>query len=269
MAAELLTPLNFLVLAGIGAVAGLLGGLLGVGGSIIMIPALTIAFGPDQQLYQAAAMIANVGIAVPAALRHRRAKAMVPEALRWMGPAALVTVITGVYISNHVPGVVLSRILAGFMLYVVGTNLLKLRPGARLESLDTAKLTSLRGLSVGAAMGTTAGLLGIGGGAVATPLQQTLLKLPLRNAIANSSAIIGISAAIGAIYKNASLASLPHHDYAWYQGLTLALCLIPTALLASRLGAGLTHRLPLVPIRVIFILLLSVAAWKMADLPLG
>ncbi len=38
---------------------GLFGGLLGLGGSTIMIPALVMVFGENQHLYQAAAMICN------------------------------------------------------------------------------------------------------------------------------------------------------------------------------------------------------------------
>ena len=56
-----------------GLIAGVLGGMLGVGGSVIMIPGLTLVLGYDQHLYQASAMVANVAGAVPAALRHHRA----------------------------------------------------------------------------------------------------------------------------------------------------------------------------------------------------
>ena len=77
----------------LGLVAGTFGGMLGVGGSVIMIPGLTLALGPDQHLYQAAAMVANVAVAWPAAARHRRAGAMVGPVMRWMLPAAVVAVL--------------------------------------------------------------------------------------------------------------------------------------------------------------------------------
>ena len=69
-------------IAAIGLMAGTLGGLLGVGGSVIMIPALTAIFGPEQHLYQAAAMAVNVGVAVPAAWRHHGAGAARRDVLR-------------------------------------------------------------------------------------------------------------------------------------------------------------------------------------------
>ncbi len=268
MPIELYSLTNIAILAGIGFVAGVLGGLLGIGGSIIIIPLLTIAYGnPYQHLYQAAAMIGNVAIAIPAALRHRKAQAMVPKVLKWMLPAAIVTVLIGSFFSNFVPGVVLGRILAAFMIYVAAANVMKLMPKAKEESLHDARVTRTRSLTVGGALGSFAGLLGIGGGAIATPLQQTLLKLPLKNCIANSTAIICLSSAVGAAYKNATLASVAGHGYHWYDGLLLAACFIPTAIIGGRLGAALTHRLPIRQIRVAFILLMVAAAWKMAAIP--
>jgi len=279
---------ELLAIAGLGLAAGTLGGMLGVGGSVLMIPGLVFILGRptgvEQHLYQAAAMIANVAVSVPAALRHRRAGAMTPAALRWMLPAALGCVVLGVWLSNlpvfagQDGGTWLGRLLAVFLVYVIVVNVQKLRQPSASPSTgpsnteDLSGATPQRGLTVGAVMGTLAGLLGIGGGAVAVPLQQTLMRLPLRRCIANSSAVICVSAAVGAIYKNATLARWPVPDGAepitWGQGITLALLLAPTAWAGGRLGASLTHRLPLRAIRGAFVALMVVAAWKMADLPI-
>lgn len=302
---------ELLAIAGLGLVAGTLGGMLGVGGSVLMIPGLVFILGRptgvEQHLYQAAAMIANVAVSVPAALRHKKAGAMTPAALRWMLPAALVCVVLGVWLSNlsvfagRDGGTWLGRLLAVFLLYVIVVNMQKLRRPApaptygesntsatgepsgggsgktEIEEEDSggSGATPGRGLTVGAIMGTIAGLLGIGGGAVAVPLQQTLMRLPLRRCIANSSAVICVSAAIGAVYKNATLSQWPVAEsvsggepVTWVQGLTIGLLLAPTAWAGGRLGASLTHRLPLRTIRVAFVALMVVAAWKMAALPL-
>ncbi len=273
--------LTFLVLLGV--VAGVLGGMLGVGGSIVIIPGLAILFSfdrtpdPNQHLFQAAAMIVNVAVSIPATLRHRKADALVPDALVWMLPASLVCVITGVWVSN-LPlfegadgGRWLGRILAVFLIYVIVINTQKLRDASPIESVDGRRVTPARSSAVGAVLGSLAGLLGIGGGAIAVPLQLTLLKLPLRNCIANSSAIICISATVGAIYKNATLSQhlSGSSQVDWRMSLVIAAMLAPTAWAGARLGASLTHRLPLRQIRIAFIALMAVAAWKMAALPLG
>ena len=49
-----------LLLLGIGFAMGFGGGLVGIGGSMIMIPLMVICFGENQHLYQAVAMICNV-----------------------------------------------------------------------------------------------------------------------------------------------------------------------------------------------------------------
>ncbi|MEX0885452.1 MAG: sulfite exporter TauE/SafE family protein [Phycisphaeraceae bacterium] len=286
----------------IGLLSGVLGGMLGVGGSVVMIPAATLAFGYNQHLYQAAAMIMNVVVSLPAVLRHRKAGALTHAALKWMLPAALVTVILGVWLSNRPffagigGGLWLGRILALFLVYVIALNVLRLVGSADLEPEPDARVTGPRSVGIGTIMGTIAGLLGIGGGAVAVPLQQVLMRLPLRACIANSAAIICISAGLGAIYKNATLArhaplptdapdlarwqsalvdlvpgladaSFAATPIAWQWSLLLAALLAPTAWLGGRLGASLTHRLPIRQVRIAFIILMIVAAWRMAAIP--
>ncbi|QDU70271.1 sulfite exporter TauE/SafE family protein [Mucisphaera calidilacus] len=261
---------GLLILAVLGLVAGMAGGLLGVGGSLILIPALTFVYGPEQHLYQAAAMIANVAVSVPSALRHRKAGAITPSILRIMLPAAVVAVVVGVILSNlpvfagRDGGVWLGRLLAVFQVYVIGLNLHRLmhdgRPGG--ETMP-ARIGTGRVAGTGTAMGLVAGLLGIGGGAVAVPMQQAVIGVPLRNAIANSAAVICFSAAIGSVVKNATLAQ---HGVPWWSGLFLALLLAPTAAIGGRIGAGLTHKLPVRQVRIALIVVLAVGAWRMAQL---
>ena len=271
-----------LVAAPLGLIAGVIGGMLGVGGSVIMIPGLVLFFGMggpggragfNQHAYQAAAMIANVAVALPAALRHRRAGAVSGRVLRVLIPAAVAAVLVGVWLSNTAVfrgaegGQWLGFILALFLLHQVGSNLWKVwarsdRP--ELHPLQGAKVTPGRSATVGGIMGLIAGLLGVGGGVVAVPLQQVLMGLPLRGAIGNSAAAMVISATFGAIYKNASLAQ---HGVPLKTSLLLAAALAPTAFLGGRLGASLTHALPLRQVRIAFVLVMSVAAWRLLGLP--
>jgi len=80
----------------VGLLAGALGGLLGIGGSIIMIPGMKwIIPSGGQHLYQAAAMIVNIFVSVPSALRHYKMRAAVPPILRRLIPAAVIGVVGG------------------------------------------------------------------------------------------------------------------------------------------------------------------------------
>ncbi len=276
------TAFNIIMLLITGLGAGLLGGMLGVGGSVIMIPALVVLFGQGtqlpgfhQHLYQAAAMIVNVFVVVPATVRHYQAGAVMLAALKKLIPIAVVAVLIGVAVSNlplfsvpedAEPGtratgpLWLGRGLALFQVYVIALNVKRLfRPRKDLLDLET-HLTWPRSLGVGGPMGFVAGLFGIGGGALAVPLQQVVMGLPLRNCIANSSTIIIVSATIGAVMKNATLAQ---HQAAWQNSLILAAILAPTAMAGGYFGGRLTHVLPTKLVRIAFIILMALAAYKL------
>ena len=274
-------PITLLAIALLGLIAGILGGLLGVGGSVIMLPGLVLLLGretgEEQHLYQAAAMIVNVAVAYPAARRHAQAGVIRRDVLKWMLPLAVVFVLIGVALSNlpvfRKDGALwLGRALALFLIYVVYTNARKLWAGYR-ASQKTAessvppaasrqnqeRVTAFRAGSLGGLMGLIAGMLGIGGGALVVPMQQVWMRLPLKSCIGNSSAVMLVSAGLGAIYKNLSL---PEGQLV-SESLLIAACLMPTAFLGSRFGAGLTHRISVTWVRAVFVVLMSVAAFEL------
>src|SRR5262245_45589690 len=135
---------QFLWLAAIGLVAGWVGGLMGVGGSLVMIPGLTLLLGSERQhLYQAAAMIVNVAVVGPAALKHLRAGVTLPAILTWTMPAATLAAVIGVAASNL--GVFEGRgqgylqyLFGAFLVYAAAYNLARLRRRDTLPDIDNA-----------------------------------------------------------------------------------------------------------------------------------
>ena len=255
-----------LILLAIGLVAGVVGGLLGIGGSVVMIPALTLVFGTKQHLYQGAAMMANFFVALPAALQHRRAGAVLPRLVAIMIPFSVAGVVSGVWLSagpwfQGEREVHLARVFGVFLLYVVGYNVYRLLSNRRFADMDDDAARGLPGwkiaLGVGLPTGLLGGLLGIGGGVLAVPLQQVLLRVPLRRAIANSAATIIPLSLIGATYKNYCNALA---GVAFVDALRLAVLLIPTAMLGGYLGGRLTHVAPRRGLRIAFTLLMCYAA---------
>ncbi|NLY02126.1 MAG: sulfite exporter TauE/SafE family protein [Rhodopirellula sp.] len=258
--------------AAIGLIAGLLGGMLGVGGSIVIIPGLILYLdqtggysGSDQHLIQAAAMICNVFVAAPSVLAHLRAEAVMGSVVRILIPTALVGIFSGVAVSNSSSfarenGVYLAMILAAFLLYVAIYNGVRLFGHTDLEKTFDAdkRIPIWRITAVGIPMGFLAGLLGIGGGALAVPIQQLVLRLPLRRAIANSAVTIVAVSCVGAIHKNLTL---PSHGISILASAQLAAMLIPTAMIGSYLGGRLTHRLSRRALRVVFIVFLTTMAY--------
>jgi uncharacterized protein len=270
------SELQILELVFIGVLTGIVGGMLGVGGSLVMIPAMIEILGPNQHLYQASAMIVNFFVAVPAVVQHRRARAIEPITVQRLLPLTMVAVVTGVLLSElplfSGEGEAYLRILFG--VFLLGFSLLDLRRALlrwqanRLLSAEPSlpqpnpvrpRITLGMCALVALPTGLVSGLLGLGGGVLAVPLQRRFLRIPMRSAIANSATIIIATSVIGGTIKNYAYAV--NHDYS-FRSFGLALVLIPTAVAGSFLGSRLTHELPLRWVKVAFFLLLSFAALR-------
>lgn len=266
--------------AGVGFVAGLLGGLFGVGGSVLIIPGLIFYLshtpqgyhGSQQHLIQAAAMVCNVFVAAPALVAHVRARALVPVVLRGLVPGAFLGMIAGVFASNspffaRERGAYLAMVLAAFLAAEGLSHLRTLWTGVHTGSIPEPTAHRYgwgRTLAVGGVVGLVGGLLGIGGGTLSIPLQCRLLGVPLRSAIANSAATIIVVSTLGATYKTLTL---PHHGFSAMEALRLAGLIVPTAVVGSYLGGQLTHRLPrraLEALLVIFFLSMAALTYSRA-----
>ena len=264
--------MEYVILSVIGLVMGLFGGLLGIGGSAVMIPAMVIAFGENQHLYQASAMICNFFVAAASIIAHRKAQAMVPEVLKWLIPAAAASIIAGVALSNASvfageKSYLLARLFGAFLIYVIASNAFKMYRQMGTKQTKTAdqlqrslKLSPRISLMTGLMTGTGAGLLGIGAGTIATPLQQLFMKMPLKRAMSNSAATIMGVALIGASYKTITL---PRHGIAMIEPLKIAAIVIPTAIIGGFVGGHLMHLLPKQLVRAVFIIVLVAAAFRL------
>ncbi len=264
-------PLDLVAAALIGLAAGLIGGLAGIGGSVIMLPGMAWAFGyPDgdysrHHLYMAAAMVVNVVVSIPAALRHHREKAIQFNVLKKLLAPMLIGVVSGVFVSNMVDGRWLKIMLAGFIVVYCITNLVRVarRHNESHEEALVPRSSTAVIVAIGTFVGFTAGLLGLGGGVLLVPLLQMGARLRLRHAIATSSALLGVSAIIGALLK---VGTLYLHHLTMTDALLLSAAMAPTAAIGARLGAPLTHKLPIMWVRIVITALLLVAAARMADL---
>lgn len=248
----------------VGAAAGLVGGLAGIGGSMVMLPALAIVFGfadsqrSEQHTYQGAAMIVNVLVAVPATWRHAEAGVFRRDLIKLLLPGMVVAMIAGVLLSNQLHGLTLQRLLAAFIAWDCLVNIYRL-----VRRVDESKLGPERKHPVllagtGAAAGFAGGVAGLGGGVVVVPLLQVIARVPLKQAIATSAALMCVSSAIGATLK---LATIPRLGRTVHEVLLLAGLMAPGAILGAMLGATLTHKLPINALRVfVSVILLATAA---------
>ncbi len=261
----------YIFLAVVGLAAGFAGGLLGIGGSVILIPAMNELFGYHQHVHQGAAMIVNFFVVAPAAVQHARANAIAWPVVKGMAPAAVIAVIVGVFVSElpFFAGsgqAYLVLLFAGFIAYVAAVDLYRMTSRSVVESTSGFGPQNVSpwkaGLLVGVPTGITAGLLGVGGGIIMVPLQRRVLHVPLRIAIANSATTIIVLSLVGAATKNYALITEGLMT-PWWTTFRLAGVLIPTAMIGATIGSKLVHVLPVKHIRFAFIGLMLVFAVRL------
>lgn len=257
----------------IGGCAGLIGGLAGIGGSMVMLPGLGLALGYEspqqhrQHLFMASAMMVNVMVALPATRLHQKAGVVRRDIVKVVMPSMAVAIIAGAWLSNRFDGHILTFILAGFIAVYCAVNLWKILVHGWLKRperpLGQERLSPARLAGTGVMAGLVGGLLGLGGGVVMVPMLQLLAAVPLRMAIGTSAAVMCLTGAIGAGVK---LAGLSAHGQSIADAIQLAVVMGPGAMGGAMLGARLTHWLPLPAVRALVSVLLLGAAVKMTGL---
>ena len=260
--------MEIVILLSVGFVAGALGGLLGIGGSVIMIPATAFLLGWPFHLAQAVAMTVNPAVAVSATLKHQKNNNVSWNTTKVVLPVALVCICIAAWYSNQVPSHYLEMLFGVFLIWVFIDQCKAVFGKSEVESHPEGSPSTLRSSVTGGATGTMAGLLGIGGGLLQVPLLNRLCGLPMKIAIGTSSSIMFITAMFGATVKDLSLPSCVDAN-GDSLGLTAidavlkALWLIPGALAGGFVGAWLTSKLPVKCIRIVFGILVALASVKM------
>jgi uncharacterized protein len=156
-------------LALIGAAAGLLSGLLGIGGGIIIVPGLIWAAGLDRHTASGTSLVAILPIATVAAITYAVAPggAFDPEASAIFVVGSLAGAVLGARVNARVSERALRTAMAVLTL-VFGLRLVvPLGFGAGKEDLPLDALHVVLLVYLGLQGGFLAGLLGVGGGAIA------------------------------------------------------------------------------------------------------
>jgi uncharacterized protein len=256
---------DFIIALFIGVVAGTVGGLAGIGGSIIMLPALALIFGyktpeqNEQHLYIGAAMCVNVVVSFFSWGRHRKAGAVRRDIAVPLAIAMSTFVLAGVLWGSSLKGVWPGRALIVFILGYAIYNVVATIRHKTEQPLDAPRPSLWVLVPIGAVTGVASGFLGIGGGIVLVPLLQAA-KVPLRQAIAASAAVMWISAAIGATFK---LSLLHNYGLSPLDALAFAGPMALGAVFGARAGATMTHRLKLPWLRTSIAVILAAAAIRM------
>jgi uncharacterized protein len=220
----------------VGLAAGFLSGLFGVGGGVLMVPALVLVLAMSQRLAHGTSLAAIVPIAAAGVVGY----ALEGE-VDWAASAFLIVGSAGVgaRVGTHLLHVLPQRALALTFAVVL------LATAARLV-VDTSDAAGRPDLTVGTALalvavgvvaGTAAGLLGVGGGVVMVPAMVLLVGIPATVAKGSSLAVIIPTAVVG------TRRNLQRHNADLRAATLLGLSGVVSSFLASQVSVGLDEQL--------------------------
>lgn len=259
--------MDLLLLLIFGGLAGVMAGLLGIGGGLLIVPVLALLFerqGVSSDVVMQAAIGTSLATIVFTSLsstraHHRRGAVRWPV-FRAIAPGIVVGSLAGSALADAMPGRALHYVVAVFMLIVAA----QMAFGPRAAQ-PHRELPGKAGLTVaGTVIGSLSALVGIGGGSLTVPF-LTWCNVPVKQAIATAAAIgfpIAVAGTIGYIIGGMDESGLPPGSVGYvvlpaFAGIVLA------SVLAAPLGARLAHRLSELTLRRAFAAFLFVLALRM------
>ncbi len=219
---SIMTPIEFFLAAfAISLAAGLLGSLLGLGGGIIVIPALTLLLGVDIRYAIGASIVAVIATSSGAAAAYVRERMTNLRVAMFLEMATTAGALSGAYLAGVISARWLYIIFGVIMGYSAIAMFRKRKqslgapvpPDALADRLrlhasyyDEAaqreiayKVTRPKlGLGLMYIAGVVSGLLGIGSGALKVPAMDLAMRLPIKVSTATSNFMIGVTAAASA-----------------------------------------------------------------------
>lgn len=264
--AQTLLPF-ILPLAAAGAFAGLIAGLLGVGGGIVIVPVLFHLFEqlgvPDQvrmQLAVGTSLATIVATAWSSARAHYQRGTVDRNFLRDFGPFVVVGVLVGSAVAALVKGPVLTSVFA-VVAFLVALQIGLGSPHWRLgERLPDGLARAVIGLFIG---GLSA-MMGIGGGSLTVPI-MTMYGQPVHRAVGTAAAtgfMIGIPGTLGFILGGWDVAGrLP--GSLGYVSLLGFVLVTPMSVMCAPFGAKLAHRMDTGLLKRVFAVFLGLTALRM------
>jgi len=207
------TPLVFLI----SAAAGLLGALTGLGGGVVVTPALTLLLGVDMRYAIGASLVSVIATSSGAAAAYVREGFSNIRIGMFLEIATTIGAVVGAYLATRTPTAILAII---FGLVLLHSAWLSTRPhpsltthqadplatrfklngsypdGQEKKSYQVTHVKSGFALMFGA--GTVSGLLGIGSGALKVIAMDQIMRIPFKVSTTTSNFMIGVTAAASA-----------------------------------------------------------------------
>ena len=250
-----------------GLLAGVLAGLVGVGGGIVVVPVLYHGFsqlGVDPAVRMHVAVATSLATVAVTAYRsmasHRERGAVDRELVRGLAPAAAVGALVGTATAVRLRGGALAA-LFGAVALVVAAHMAFGRQSWRLA--DAPPRGPVR-LVIGGAIGLVSVMMGLGGGTLGVPT-LTLLGVPIHRAVGTAAGLgvaIAVPGALGLALAGLGEPRLPPGSIGYVNALGFAL-IVPTTWWAAPRGARWAHAISIPTLRRLFALFLGLTALRM------
>lgn len=256
----------FLSYAVLGAVAGVLAGLLGIGGGLVIVPVLTFMFTahgipPEHILHTAlgTSLASIIFTSVSSMKAHHKRGAIEWPVVATITPGIIAGTLTGSWIAAGLSTDFLKVFFAFFLMYVGTQMLMGIKPKPSRDIPGKAGM-----FGAGGTIGIFSSLVGIGGGTLSVPF-LTWCNTPMHKAIGTSAAIgfpIAVAGTAGYIINGLSAENLPGLHLGFIN--VSALCgIVVASVCTAPIGARLAHSLPVDKLKKIFASLLYLLSIKM------
>ena len=250
-----------------GLVAGVLAGLLGVGGGIVIVPVLYHLFtllGIDESVRMHAAVGTSLATIIPTSIMssraHRKRGSLDMSLIKRLMPSVVVGVIVGSVASRFLSGASLTAVFASIAL-LVAINMAFKRDGfAVADGLPGTAGTAL----LGSGIGGVSTLMGIGGGTLSVPILNAL-RVPMHTAVGTGAMlgmVISFPGALAFILNGLDVPLRPPFSLGYVNLLGFAL-IVPATLATTGWGAKLAHSINAKRLRQVFALFLALTAARM------
>jgi uncharacterized membrane protein YfcA len=240
-------PIEWLLYPALGLVAGVLAGLLGVGGGLVLVGALAVllpARGVPVEIAMQAALATSlasvIATAAASTLAHARRGAVLWPHVAWLVPGLLLGAWLGAQLAAGLSSGFLRNFVAAYCL-VAAAQLGLEWPRARADAPPAPPGPG--GGRAGTGIGAGSAVVGIGGGSMTVPL-LVWRGVPPARAVASSSAcgvVIGLSSA-ASFASHGAVAGMPAGSFG-YVYLPAAAGIACASVLAAPWGTRLAHRL--------------------------
>jgi uncharacterized membrane protein YfcA len=250
----------------VGALAGLIAGMLGLGGGVVIVPALALVFpllGIPPAVLMHLAIGTSLAVIVPTSMSstwaHYKRGAVDVGLARRLLPGLVPGALLGGWLADKLPSALLSRLFGVFVI-TVATQIFfnATAPGRRPLPGKTGLLAT------GTVIGTASTLLGIGGGSLTVPFLN-YCRVDMRRAVATSSAcglVLGVLGAAAFLWNGRDHTGLPPGAVG-YLYLPAFVGLAAASVTTAPLGARMAHSLPVPTLKRVFALFLALAGLRM------